>query len=148
MRAGLVALRKNIEAKVPGLKLRVPIGGKSLQNARIAEAEAGRHRLLADARMLEYELRQEVLELVQRLQQLDVEAEAARVNELYRDLYLDRSRTLYQLEARADLGDSQARQAEAVWRTARVHYERALTWARIDAMRGRPLAILNPEETR
>ncbi len=153
LRAGFEATRWSLETGnrdelVAGLKLRVPIGGKSLQNARIAEAEAGRHRLLADARMLEYELRQEVLELVQRLQQLDVEAEAARVNELYRDLYLDRSRTLYQLEARADLGDSQARQAEAVWRTARIHYERALTWARIDAMRGRPLAILNPEETR
>lgn len=136
----------NRDELVAGFKLRVPIGGKSLRNARIAEAQALRHRLLADQRMLEFELRQEVLELVQRLQQLDVESEAARVNELYRDLYLDRSRTLYQLEARADLGDSQARQAEAVWRTASVEYERALTWARIDAMRGRPLAILNPEE--
>jgi outer membrane protein TolC len=137
----------NRDQYIAGLQLNIPLGGRSARRAKVAEAVAERHRLQADRRALEFELRQEVLELIQRLQEIQVEIEAAQANELYRDLYLDRSRTLYQLEVRSDLGDSQARQAEAVWRSAKARFERALTWARIDAMRGLPQAILNSEES-
>lgn len=140
--------RGNRDAYVAGLRLLVPLGGDSAHDARIAEAMAEQAKIQADIHGLEYELREQLLELLQRLDELNFEAEAAAVNETYRDLYLDRSRTLYQLEVRADLGDSQARQAEATWRTARVLTERAITWARIDAMRGIAPVIFSREETR
>ncbi len=136
----------NRDQYAAGLQLIMPLGGVAVRNARVAEAMAEKHRLEAERRALEYRLRQRVLELVQRLQELELAAEAASVNERFRDLYLDRSRTLYQLEVRTDLGDSQARQAEAVWRSAQVAFERALTWARLDAMRGKPLAVLQSGE--
>ncbi|KAA3634485.1 MAG: TolC family protein [Proteobacteria bacterium] len=139
--------RGNRDQYVAGLELEFALGGKAARNARLAEAMAEREYLEVDRKALEYELRQTVLELVQSLRALTFEEEAARVNEDYRDLYLDRSRSLYQLEVRSDLGDSQARQAEAVWRSTRVGFDRALTWARIDAMRNMPLAVHQPEES-
>lgn len=131
----------NRDQYVAGLQLLMPLGGAPTRNANVAEAMAEVHRLEADHRALEFEIRQRVLTLVQQLAELELAAQAAAVDERYRDLTLDRSRTLYQLEVRTDLGDSQARQAEAVWRSAKVSFERAITWARLDAMRGLPMAV-------
>ncbi len=136
----------NRDQYVAGLQLLMPLGGDPARSANIAEAMAEKHRLVAEHRALEFEIRHQVLMLVQRLQELELAAEAAGVEERFRDLYLDRSRTLYQLEVRTDLGDSQARQAEAVWRSAQVSFERALAWARLDAMRGLPLALSQSED--
>lgn len=137
----------NRDRYLAGLRLDVPLGGSAARNAKLAEAVAERDRLVADRMAIEYQLRDELLELVQGLHEASFEADAARTNERYRDLYLDRSRTLYQMEVRSDLGDSQARQAEAIWRGSRAEFDRAMIWARIDAMRGLPLAILHSEES-
>ncbi len=152
--AGRPELRLNLEATawsfevgnrdqyVAGVELSVPLGDRGVRAAELAGRTAELSGVQASALDFEYRLRSEVLELVQRLQELEFELQAAEVNEHYRDLYLDRSRALYEMEVRSDLGDSQARQAEAVWRSARIRFERALIWARLDMMRGLPLAIL------
>ncbi len=54
----------------------------------------------------------------------------------YRDLYLDRSRALYELEVRTDLGDAMARSTEAQWLAAQADYRLLLAWARLDALTG------------
>jgi hypothetical protein len=136
----------NRDRYVAGLRLRVPLGGTQVRDAKVAEAVAEKYRIEAEHKALEFELRQQVLDMVQSLSALHFDAQAADVNERFRDLYLDRSRTLYQLEVRTDLGDSQARQAEALWRSTRIKFERAMIWAKLDAMRGLPLALLQAEE--
>jgi hypothetical protein len=65
-----------------------------------------------------------------------VERNAAKVRTAYRDLYLDRSRALYELEVKSDLGDAMTRVTEAQWLAAQVEFRLALTWARIDALTG------------
>ena len=62
----------------------------------------------------------------------------------YRDLYLDRSRTLYELEVKADLGDAMTEQTRA--RLARMEntHRAQLLIATLNALRGMPLFVLDP----
>ncbi|HJP44600.1 MAG TPA: hypothetical protein QGH18_01200, partial [Arenicellales bacterium] len=76
------------------------------------------------------------------LQINQAEQAAAFAQEEFRSYYQDRSRALYELELRSDLGDAQAHAAEAMWRSAQVVFERALLWAELDALLGRPLALI------
>ncbi len=65
-----------------------------------------------------------------------IERKAAEIKISYRDLYLDRSRALYELEVRTDLGDAMTQMTEAQWEATRAKYRLALTWAKIDALTG------------
>ena len=107
-----------------------------------AEAVAARSRLLEAQARLElsrHELRQQVTELWLELQQLQRRARALMVKGDYRDLYLDRSRTLYDLERATDLGDAMVRISEVKLEMARVHYQWLLDQARLRALAGRLL---------
>ncbi len=57
----------------------------------------------------------------------------------YRELYLDRSRTLYEMEVSSDLGDAMVVSSQARLRQAEIEYRLLLNWARLNALRGRPL---------
>ena len=54
----------------------------------------------------------------------------------YRDLYLDRSRTLYELEVKADLGDAMTNQTTARLRQMETDYQLLMSWAVLDALQG------------
>lgn len=58
----------------------------------------------------------------------------------YRDLYLDRSRALYELDIKTDLGDTMTQTSAARLRGAATRDALALAWAQVDALLGgRPL---------
>ncbi len=118
------------------LNLRVPLWQGGEDRAAIALALARLHEQEARLRRAELDLRQAVLDLVQELESLKIECNAAKVRTAYRDLYLDRSRALYELEVKSDLGDAMTRVTEAQWLAARVEFRLALSWARIDALTG------------
>ena len=118
------------------LNLRVPLWQGGEDRAAIALALARLHEQEARLRRAELDLRQAVLDLVQELESLKVERNAARIRAAYRDLYLDRSRALYELEVKSDLGDAMTRVTEAQWLAAQVEFRLALAWARIDALTG------------
>jgi len=54
----------------------------------------------------------------------------------YRDQYLDRSRSAYDLEIKTDLGDAAAGMTEAQWSADKVKYDLLLTLGNIDALLG------------
>jgi len=118
------------------LNLRIPLWQGGEDRATIALALARLHEQEARLRRAELDLRQAVLDLVQELENLQVERNAAKVRTAFRDLYLDRSRALYELEVKSDLGDAMTRVTEAQWLAAQVEFRLALTWARIDALTG------------
>jgi outer membrane protein TolC len=129
------------------INLHIPLtqGGEdqaaiALALARLYEQEARLHRA-------ELDLRQAVLDLVQELESLKVERNAAKVRTNYRDLYLDRSRALYELEINSDLGDAMTHVTEAQWLAAQVEFRLALTWARLDALTGDLLQPSTQERT-
>ena len=118
------------------LNLRIPLWQGGEDSAAIGMAVAHLHESEARQKRAELDLRQTVLDLVQEVESLKVERNAAKVRNAYRDLYLDRSRALYELEVRTDLGDAMTRVTEAQWEAAKVEFGLALAWARVDALTG------------
>ena len=57
----------------------------------------------------------------------------------YRDLTMERSRGLYELELRSSLGTAMTDSFEASLRVRRTEYQLALDFARLEAMLGKPL---------
>ncbi|MEJ2697335.1 MAG: TolC family protein [Candidatus Sulfobium sp.] len=128
------------------LNLYVPIYQGGVVRASVARARAEILRAEARLENARQELSTTLLDLVEQVNSLKVARKAARVRSAYRELYADRSRSMYNLEIRTDLGDAMARLTEAQWQAAKVDYELALTWARIDALTGRIIAA-SPEKT-
>lgn len=118
------------------LNLRVPLSRTAEDRAAVARAQAQLRELEARLRKTEFDVRQAVFDLIQEIDNLKVARQAAQVRLNYRDLYLDRSRALYELEVRTDLGDAMARSTEAQWLAAQADYRLRLAWARLDALTG------------
>ncbi len=91
----------------------------------------------AERTLIEMEVRQQALELLTRLELLGVIAEQARIESNWRDLKLDESRTMYELEAQADLGFSMSQQTKARRDEEQVALCRTLTRAELEALQGK-----------
>ena len=124
---------------VVGVLLEVPLytGGRSA--AERARARAELQRSQAQAARVELELRQELGILWEEIQVLRASREETQTRTDYRELYLDRSRALYEMEVSTDLGDAMVVSTEARLRQAELDYRLLLNWARLNALRGRPL---------
>lgn len=118
------------------LNLRIPLYQGGVVDAAVARGAAELATREARRRQAEQDLAQVVRDLLQQLEVSKVKRESAKQRLAYRDLYLDRSRALYELEARTDLGDALTRLTEAQWLAARADYEAALLWARLEALQG------------
>lgn len=121
--------------------LEIPLYTGGLADAEKAQAIAEVSKKQAQVAVLELTLRQTLLNswmelqtLVSRMQELDVLAD-------YREYYLDRSRTLYDLEVTSDLGDAMVRTSAVHLEKSRAAFQWMLAMARIDAMRGKLLPI-------
>ncbi len=106
------------------------------------DAKVARQRALAweQRSILEREkqhVRQTVLESWMELDTLRAEEKALAALGDFRDLYLDRSRALYELEVATDLGDAMTNISEYRLRKAKNEFRTALAWARLDALTGR-----------
>ena len=99
-------------------------------------------RLQSELASAEYVFRDRVLELLHGLEVNQAQEVAAAVQEEYRGYYQDHSRALYELDLRSDLGDAQAKAAAAMLDSTRVRFQRALLWAELDGLLGRPLVLI------
>jgi len=132
-----------------GLQLEVPLytGGRS--GAERARARALLRRTEADIAAAELSLRQDVQALWEEINVLRANRDEARTRIEFTELYLDRNRALYEMEAAIDLDDALMRSTEAHLREAQLDYQLLLNWARLDLLRGQTVAALNgkPGET-
>jgi len=126
--------RDDIRASI---NLEIPLYQGSKKRIARSKAEIDVEQAEAELRITEERIRQQVFELLQTLQIATLEKNAATTRENYRDLYLDRSRALYEMEVRTDLGDAQAKLLEATWLSAKADFRVAASWAKLDAMLGR-----------
>lgn len=83
------------------------------------------------------DLRQAILEAWQQIKVLHYQLEEVQSLIKYSDLYLDRSRTIYEQGLKAYLGDAMVRYSEARLRLAQTRYALTLAWARLDALTGK-----------
>ena len=135
--------RSNRDQFRANLKFVLPFFGNSgTREVRLAEAYNVLFRLQSELTSAEYVLRDRVLELLHDLEVNRAAELAAIAQEEYRDYYQDYSRALYELELRSDLGDAQAKAAAAMLESTRVRFQRALLWAELDGLLGRPLALI------
>ena len=130
--------RDNLSA---GLILSWPLYQGNRTDSRIAREIAQFNKLQASAENLKMELTQTLLETCLDITQLQNTARSAALkNAEYRDLQLERSRGLYELELKSNLGTSMVETAEANMRTRNIEYQLALSFARFEALMGRPLS--------
>lgn len=120
-----------------GVNLRIPILDGGETDADVARAVADKSAREARVGEIEHELQQAVLDLVQEIETLRVQRTAAQQRLLFRDTALERTRTLYELEVQANLGDALVRLTEAQFLAARADFDLALAWARIEALTGK-----------
>lgn len=95
--------------------------------------------------LFEMDLRQQILELVLRLTVLKPAADRAESEVYSRDLDLEMSRSLYEMEVRASLGKSMTLQSKARMEEERVKYCTTITWAQLNALTGKPI-MTQPNE--
>ncbi len=92
------------------------------------------------------QLRLYVTELLARLKMLKAAQQHLDKTASWRDLALEQSRTLYEQEARSDLGDSMAEQTRVQFQIQQISFCQILTWARLNALQGKP--ILTRQQTK
>ncbi|WP_018233582.1 TolC family protein [Thioalkalivibrio thiocyanodenitrificans] len=121
-----------------GLVLDIPLYSGRRVDASVARQQAELYDTHARIRQHELDLRQAVLETWLEIQRLRTRREQARVRSDYRELYLDRSRALYELEVQTDLGDSMTQWSAAMLFAAQAEFELALAWERLALLTGQP----------
>lgn len=125
-----------------GVVLTIPLYTSGAVDASIGQEQARLYRSQAELRTVEDEIRQAVLLLWQELEQLRIEADEAQAQMVYRELYLDRSRANYEMEMSTDLGDAMVLLTEAQLAQARVQFQTALAWERLNGLTGDTAANL------
>lgn len=121
------------------LALEIPLFKGSAIAAQQAEIAATIYHKEAQILSLDYEIREQVLNWVQRLEALNQEIEQNVQNLEYRERELDKSRLLYEMDVRARIGQAQADMAKLLWQDAEIKFERAIIWEQIDAVLGTPV---------
>ncbi|WP_455208557.1 TolC family protein [Kaarinaea lacus] len=129
-----------------GIVLDVPLIASDSVKANVAKRNAELMTLRARMRDVEMEVSQQVLESWQALQSLKVGREQTDIQQQYRELYLDQSRTLYQMEVQSDLGDAMVEITEARLQRAMVEYQLAIEWAKIQALTGQQVNVLQEQK--
>jgi outer membrane protein TolC len=130
--------RDNLSA---GVILSWPLYQGGRPDSRIAREIARFDKLQASTEKLKMDLTQALLETCLDISQLQSTARgAAQKYTEYRNLQLERSRGLYELELKSNLGTSMVETSDAKLRARRNEYQLALSYARLEALMGKPLS--------
>jgi outer membrane protein TolC len=116
------------------------------RQAQIATRVAELQQQRADLRTAELAAREQATDLWLQLETLGVRRQELDALEDYQELYLDRSRALYELEVTSDLGDAMTKTSEVRLAQAQAEFDLALTWARLDLLRGKTITLPETSE--
>jgi len=122
-----------------GLVLEVPLVDGGRRDAGVAQAQAAVGQAEAALREAQLRLNQQAREVWAARRILRADLQAFYALQDYRDLYLDRSRALYEMEVKADLGDAMTQISAVRLKLSGVLFDWAMNEARIEAMRGQLL---------
>lgn len=124
-----------------GVKLHIPILNGSKEKAQSARAIAELSISQAKYDQAKYSLRQQLSDLVRRLEILHYKrvTDQKRLNSTA--LALEKSRAIYELEIQTSLGSSMAEYTEAEWLSAKNNFDIVTTWTQIDMLTGQKLYL-------
>lgn len=118
------------------LKLKVPLMNEHRVDAAAAQQRARLYRLQAELRERSEQIKQQILEFWLKLKNLQVQRQQMQAQSEYRELYLDRSRTLYDMEVTTDLGDAMVRITEAERDVMLTDFNISLAWEQLQILAG------------
>lgn len=121
------------------IQLDVPLWQGGAVAAGIARQQADLQQMRARLAQHELGVRQAVLELWHELEVLRIERQEKASLIDYRDLFLDQSRALYEMEVKTELGDSMTQVSDARLQYAQTKFKSALALARLNALSGNPI---------
>lgn len=119
-----------------GIQVRVPLYQAGQENARIKRATGKLIQLESEKLQIRQDIEQQLLALWLKISDLKQQYSDPDFNIDYRDLYLDRSRALYELEVTSDLGDAMVELSQAQLFKAQTFFELAVAWAKMDSLLG------------
>lgn len=120
-----------------GIEFSIPIYDGGQRDVAIRKAQIHINELIYKRKQYELELRAQVRELYEQFNVLNAERQASDVFSDYRGLYMDRSRALYEMEVRTDLGDAMIQISASQLRDARQRFQMALLLAQINLLAGK-----------
>lgn len=139
-------LAANDEMRI-GVTLNVPLYTGRRSDAAVAQALAQLHTVRAQLQQAERELRQTVLRLCLDIENLKATQDEMAVLRKYRELNLDRSRALYEMEVNTDLGDSMVMISDMEYQAAQTNYKMLRAWLQLDILTGTYALPTLPDET-
>jgi outer membrane protein TolC len=119
-----------------GIYLKIPLFNGGRTDAQVAKAQAQLYNIRAQLEDTQSLVRQRLLDTWLQLQSLEARRQEMKVLRDYRDLNLDRSRALYEMEVTADLGDAMVQITEAEYLSTQADYQMAEAWMRLDILTG------------
>ena len=122
-----------------GIEVSIPLYQAGQENAKIKRTTGELVQLESDRLLIQQEIEQQILELWLKISDLKRQFDDPDFTITYRDLYLDRSRALYELEVTSDLGDAMVKLSDAQLYKAQTVFELAIAWAKLDALVGNPM---------
>lgn len=120
-----------------GIEFKVPLYQAGQENIKIKQASAKLLQIEADALRMRQEIEQQILALWLRISELKQQFSDPDFSIDYRDLYLERSRALYELEVTSDLGDAMVELTQAQLFKAQTVFQLAISWAKLDSLLGK-----------
>ncbi len=122
-----------------GVTLRIPLLNGSRSQAEVARATAKLSTSQANYDLAKYKLRQNLSDLVRRLELLKYKRSTDEIRLDSSALGIEKSRGLYELEMQTTLGNSMAKYTNAEWLSAKNDFDMATTWAQIEILTGKKL---------
>lgn len=128
--------RANYDEWRVGVQLEVPLTTGGRVDADTAKQQAEIYRLQAELLLAEEQIQQTILELWLELDALKIQREQMRAQVDYRELDLDRSRALYELEVKTNLGTAMVEYTGAEREMVMTDFRIALVWEKLDSLTG------------
>jgi outer membrane protein TolC len=121
-----------------GVSLHVPLTSSRSQ-VEAARAAAELSTSQANYDRAKYSLRQNLSDLIRRLELLHYKRKTDQLRLNSTALKLEKSRARYEMEIQSTLGNTMAQYTEAEWLSAKNDFDIATTWAQIDILSGKKL---------
>lgn len=122
-----------------GVNLRIPLINGNRTQVETARAAAQLSASQARYDQAKYVLRQQLSDLLRRLQLLQFKRATDQLRLNSTALTMDKNRARYELELQTTLGNSMANFTQAEWLSAKNDFDMATTWAQIDILSGKKL---------
>ncbi len=123
-----------------GIVLRVPIFTGNKTDVETAKALHSVHQIKSDIKLLKDEIETSILDLWLEFDALKGKLQQMQTLTNYRELYLARSRALYELEVKTDLGDAMVRVSEAERDSLKTQYDMVLVLTKLEIEVGQTVA--------